>query len=477
PPPPPLFVSLQSFITNGGLQRSMMRITIIGGGASGTLLAINLIRNSGGEPIEVNMIESRQNTGRGVAYSTGHDRHLLNVPAGKMSAFPDEPGHFFEWLKAKGHNFNESDFVPRKLYGDYLSELLHETAENHGAFAKFNLIADEAVDIIPDRTTAEVVLRSGNRIASDRVVLAFGNAAPPHPSVPDLSFTSSPKYVRDVWNASAYGNITPDDNVLIIGTGLSMIDTAIRLHSAGHRGSIMAISTRGMLPQVHELGHTYPDLTSELAGLTRITDMLKTVRRHIRLADSNGGNWRGVIDSLRPVTQQLWRQLPDAEKRYFMQHLSRYWNSARHRMPPAAADTIAGMIDRGELRITKGRLKEIRESEGRFTIYVSLLGRMESIHADAILNCIAAEANFARHESTLVQNLIAAGVIRCDGLALGLDALPNGAIIGKTGERSQVIFTLGTALKGILWETTAIPEIRMQAGRLATELLSQTTAQ
>lgn len=452
----------------------MTRVTIIGGGASGTLLAINLIRNSGGERIEIDIIEKRSAVGRGVAYSTAHDYHFLNVPAAKMSAFPDEPNDFLNWLVAEGHNFTGTDFVPRKLFGEYLRSLLRSAMQKNGAFVKLNLLDDEAIDVTPEHRQAIVVLRNGGRVHTDRVVLAFGNALPPHPCVPDLSFIASPKYVRDVWSEEAFSQIGPDDKVLIIGTGLSMVDTAIRLNKGGHRGKITAISTRGILPAAHELGHSYPDFTEELKGKTRITDLLTIVRRHIRIAEAQGSNWRAVIDNLRPVTQELWTALPNAEKRYFMQHLSRYWNAARHRMPPAAATMIEEMRNSGKLEIICGRLKNVVISDaGNFLVTYTQVGHPRSVQTDAILNCIASEANFAKHENPLVNNLLVSGAIRCDGLSLGLDALPNGVITGKNGERSKVIYTLGTALKGVLWETTAIPEIRTQAQRLAIELLSE----
>lgn len=452
----------------------MKRVTIIGGGASGTLLAINLIKNSGGERIEIDIIEKRSALGRGVAYSTSHDHHFLNVPAAKMSAFPDEPDNFLEWLTAKGHKFSGSDFVPRKLFGQYLVAQLDSAMAKYGAFAKLNLIDDEAINVVADRNSAVVELLSGGSINTDRLVLAFGNALPPHPSVPDLSFTSSPKYVRDVWSESAIAVIEPEDDVLIIGTGLSMVDTAIRLNANGHRGKITAISTRGLLPAAHELGHSYINFNEELKGKTKITDLLTIVRQHIKAAEQAGSNWRAVIDNLRPVTQELWQTLPNAEKRYFMQHLSRYWNSARHRMPPAAAAAIADMRKTGKLDIISGRLKNIVTNDsGAFLVTYTKDGQKHVITTGALLNCIASEANFARQEGTLVKNLLSSGTIRCDALSLGLDALPNGAITGKNGERSKVIYTLGTALKGVLWETTAIPEIRMQAKRLAIELLSE----
>lgn len=469
-----LFVSQRCLllITNRRCQ-ILKRITIIGGGASGTLLAIQLLRNSGGEPITIDLIEKQKSVGRGVAYSTGSRCHLLNVPAAKMSAFPKEPSHFHDWLVAGGYEYGPTDFVPRAIFGNYLVELLDESAKNFGSFATLNLIDEEVVEITPDISSAYVTLASGDVIPTSRVVLAFGNFLPPHSTVPDLNFISHPKYIHNVWDPQAYQHISETDELLIIGTGLSMVDVALRFFTDGHRGRISAISTRGLLPAVHKLGYEYPGFIGELNGSKRITEIFTCVRRHIDLASSNGSDWRAVIDSLRPHTQELWRGLPTSEKRYFMQHLSRYWNAARHRMAPEAAAAIDEMQQSGRLRILKGRLRNITHDGDKFLVNHVVNGEINYLEPDAIFNCIGSQANFRHVESSLIQSLLRKGAVRCDELSLGLDATPEGVLLDSEGVPSPVLRTLGTALKGVLWESTAIPEIRQQAEALATRLLSE----
>ena len=451
----------------------MKRLTIIGGGASGTLLAANLLKNAGDADVEINLVESRKKIGRGVAFGTTRDSHLLNVPAGRMGAFPDDVEHFHKWLTDNGHSFDANDFVPREIYGEYLREVFSHSAASTGNNVRLNIIDDEAVDLSVNGESAEVMLRSGEILPSTRVVLAFGNFQPPHPSVMDQSFISSDKYFQNPWNSRLYETLGPDDSVLIVGTGLSMVDVALHFHNHGHRGKISAISTRGLLPAVHKLGFMYPSFSDELKGMDRITDLLKVVRRHIKKAESNGSDWRAVIDSLRPATQRIWLALPTAEKQYFKQHLSRYWNVARHRMPAEAAAILDEMQVKGTLEILKGRLKKITFNEGiGFDVVYSTIGVENRISADALVNCIGSESNFMKIESQFVKNLISRGHVRNDDLALGIKAAPDGRVVGKDGKHSPVVYTLGTALKGILWETTAIPEIRTQARRLALKLLA-----
>ena len=450
----------------------MKSITIIGGGASGTLLAINLLRAEQSEPLTVNLVERREKIGAGVAFSTDKDAHLLNVPAGKMGAFPDEIDHFHRWLGWNGYDYSANDFVPRKLFGQYLRTMLQDASEPTPNSPCLRLINDEAVDVQLNGK-ARVVLHSGEALDTDKVVLAFGNFLPPQPNVEDLSFTASQKYFRSPWANDLYGTVEPQDSIFIIGTGLSMADVVLHLDKIGHQGKITAISTRGLLPSMHRLGYTYPSFYDELRPLRRITDILKVVRRHAESAQRDSSDWRAVIDSLRPHTQEIWINLPAEEREYFRLHLSRYWDVARHRMPPVTAEKFGELRLSGQLEIVKGRLRSIRINTGEFHIRYTSDGVDKLASADVLVNCIGSETDYEKIDTPLVRNLLERGLIQPDSLRLGLNATPDGHIIGLDNRPSNMMYTLGTALKGILWESTAIPEIRAQARQLASKLLSE----
>lgn len=450
----------------------MKKITIIGSGATGTLLAINLIKHNDNQPLQINLVDKKGRIGRGVAYSTATDYHLLNVPANKMGAFPDDLEHFYKWLTAKDFDFFASDFVPRKHYGEYLRETFCEFLKNKSPNVSVNLLDDEAVDILVDEKQAQVILNSGEIVYSDKVILAFGNFPPPHPRSENQSFIESEKYFQNPWGAKIHYKIEPTDDVFIIGTGLTAIDTVLSLRNKQHTGKIFLFSTRGLLPAVHKLGFVYPSFEEELNSQTRITDLLKTVRRHIKKAEKQHSDWRAVIDSLRPHTQAIWLNLPVAEKRYFMQHLSRYWNAARHRMPPECAEILDEMQASNRLQILKGRLKNI-EANGKLNVTFTTEGKEKNLSVDAVVNCIGSQSDFSKVDFLLVRNLVDKGLIKPDVLKLGIDATPDGKTIAKGGTVSDKIFTIGTALKGILWESTAMPEIRAQTNRLALSLLDR----
>jgi len=441
----------------------MKRITIIGGGATGTLLAVNLMRHCDGQPLEINIVEKNERLGLGVAYSTTRDYHLLNVPAGKMGAFPDDVEHFHKWLEDGEFQYKPTDFVPRRIYGEYLKKLFWETHEAKGKNVAVNLYGEEAIDILFGENGAEVWLNSGRSLPSDKVVLAFGNFQPPVPRLESQDFLSSPKYFSDPWSSELAEKIDPADDIFMIGTGLTMVDTVISLYHNGHQGKIFAASTHGLLPAVHKLGFTYPSFEAEVDGQTKIYEMLKTVRAHIKAAEADSGDWRAVIDSLRPFTQKTWQRLSDDEKRRFMRHLKHFWNTSRHRIPPECAEVLYRMQWMDQLHIKKGRAKNIRiRRDGKFEIK---LGR-ETFPVNAVINCTGSESDFAKLEVLLVKNLLSKGAIKTDPLSLGLEADPQGKI-------SENLYTIGTALKGVMWESTAMPELRSQAKQLALYFLEQ----
>ena len=100
--------------------RDARHVVIVGGGPSGTLTAIQLLRR-GGPGLAVTVVEPRADLGRGVAFGTPDPWHRLNVPAVTMSGFVDDPDHFSRWAGVPKDRFPD-----RATYGRYLGTLLDE---------------------------------------------------------------------------------------------------------------------------------------------------------------------------------------------------------------------------------------------------------------------------------------------------------------------------------------------------------------
>ncbi len=440
-------------------------IAIIGGGVSGSLTAVQLLRLAT-EHLDIHLIERSGVYGRGLAYGTGEYSALLNVPAAKMSAFSDDPKHFLRWLQAsdfrdeQGETASDTTFVPRRLYGDYVCHVLQSTEQ--AAQTRVRLIRhnDTAVDIDGN----QIYLESGEVVEADKVVLSFGNFPPR-----DLPTSDSAHCINNPWSAQALDAIAPDDTVLIVGTGLTMVDTVLALQARGHRGGVTAVSKHGLLSQAHYFsgGAAKPLEIDSLPNTAR--ELVRAVRQQVNAGQTD---WRVTFDSLRAITAALWQRLPSDEKRRLLRHVQPYWEVHRHRMPPQAAAVIQQLIEAGQLVIRKGYVKDIQTGHYGFSVHIDGEQGVEIASAQQIVNCTGPNTNYRTMNEPLLVNLFKQGLASPDCLGLGLDVEPNGALRDRSGYASTDLYAIGPMLKGILWETTAVPEIRQQAVRLAEILLS-----
>ncbi|GAB1539288.1 hypothetical protein NUACC21_19540 [Scytonema sp. NUACC21] len=451
---------------------SPQTIAIIGGGLSGSLVAVNLLRNAT-VPVSIKLIERNSEIGRGVAYSTPIDCHLLNVPAGKMSAFPNEPDHFLKWLHANGYEqVTASTFVPRKVYGNYIQAILQEAEANAAAYVQFEKIIAEAIAIDTTTHSVRIHLNNGKRLYVQKAVLALGNfpASLPEP----IAVLGNPNdRVRDAWSTDAIANLTPEDSILLVGTGLTMADAVVALRQQGFQGQIHAVSRHGLMPCRHKPTVPYPAFLNPETAPKIARGLLHVVRQEVLSAVAQGQDWRAVIDSLRPVTQQLWQALPFKEQRRFLRHVKAYWEVHRHRIAEEIAGVLDTAVQSGQLHHYAGRVQSCWESE----LGVDVTIRDRFTHKDSVLrvsrivNCTGSNCNYRRLQHPLLSSLQEQRLIRSNTLSIGIDTAANGALIDADGDVSELLYTLGTPRKGNLWETTAVPEIRVQAANLAQELL------
>jgi len=87
--------------------------------------------------------------------------------------------------------------------------------------------------------------------------------------------------------------------------------------------------------------------------------LVAAIRAEAKLAQALGGDWRTVVDGLRPHTADLWAALPEAERARLARHALRYWDVHRHRMAPEIAARITALQQRGRLVIAAGKVTAI----------------------------------------------------------------------------------------------------------------------
>lgn len=453
-------------------------IAIIGAGFSGTMVAVHLLRYAQ-QPLTIYLIESKASQlGRGVAYSTDQDCHLLNVPAKNMSAFPDKPTHFFAWAKARERELQQSAwvgeitpdaFLPRRIYGDYLRDVLAKTeqaAPQHYVHRKI----DQVLSVRQNAGGVDIRLLSGGVMRVQKAVLAIGNFPPGDPKVKDPVFYQSGRYFSNPWSFDLLPALLKTQSCLLIGTGLTMVDWVVLLKECAYSGQIHSVSRRGLLPQVHRPYGRNPSSINLSPELTA-RNLLSQLRR---LAHDSSCDWRQVIDVIRPITQTLWAGLSLMEQKRFLRHLRTYWDCHRHRLAPAAAEQFQVMCQSGQLRQHTGRVVAYYETAQAVEVLIQQRGQhhVESFKVDAVVNCSGSESDYRKLSSPFVQDLLQQGLACPDALTLGLDVSADGALIDVQGNISERLFTLGPPLKGNLWETTAVPEIRVQAESLACHLLN-----
>ncbi|MGH8278605.1 MAG: FAD/NAD(P)-binding protein [Gammaproteobacteria bacterium] len=449
-------------------------IAIIGAGFSGTATAVHLLARHGELPLTIALINRHASLGRGVAYGTHSPSHLLNVPAGRMSLFPDRENDFLEFAYRRDNAVTAASFVPRSLYGEYLHARL-DAAAAQAPKMRLTIMTGEVTALNLEHHYAVLDFADRRQLQADRVVLAVGNYPPSNPPVPDHGVIASGRYVRDPWSPGALDDIPMDRPVLLIGTGHTMVDMALELDRRGFRASLMALSRRGLLPQPHrdQPARTQLPPPAELfAGPASIHHYLRSVHAAVKKGTQHDHDWRDVVAALRPVTQALWQALPDAERRRFLRHLQPYWDTHRHRTAPATATRLHALRASGHLQIRAGRLLELRPGGNDIDVRWQPRGHTlsEQFHVACVINCTGPETRLNRLSDPLICNLLAQKLLTPDRLGLGVAINSEGAAFDGTSQASHVIYYTGPLLRARDWECTAVPELRVAALRLADHL-------
>lgn len=443
------------------------RIVIIGGGLSGTLVALNLARSH--PHAEFVLLEKNPGMiGRGVAYHHDFTHQPLNVVAAGMSLFPDQPSHFLDWLHVNHFRYRHllpevfpKVFVPRKIFGDYIVE--HLDHAHHLAPGRFQIRIDEAISLVKSGKTYIVQLESGAQLEADHVVLALGNFPPADLFSENDPQNKDPRYFTNPWSDKIYSHITGDENILLVGTGLTAIDVILGLKVRGFNGKIRMISRRGKLPMAHDLSADPVKL--EYPGHLHPRDAYAWVKEQMNA--HKHVPWTAVIDGLRPITQAFWQDWTIDEKKYFLKRLRPFWEIARHRIPGASSVVLNQLVESGQLMIGKGQINAAQSlPEGIRVVYDFEKVQQEGVF-QKLINCTGPESNYRKVKFPIIRNLIEQGKVVSDELGLGIRCSVDGAIIDANGEKVPGLWCVGPMRKAVLWETTAIRELREQAVQMA----------
>ncbi|WP_395603242.1 FAD/NAD(P)-binding protein [Pseudomonas sp. B21128] len=456
-------------------------ILIIGGGLSGTMLAVQLLRRPGQRRILV--IEPRTELGRGEAYSAVELGHTLNGNAARMSVDPDDPDDLTQWLAehiATGGWPESAEqqvpvselFPPRGLFGVYVQQRLAEAREDgaqRGSTVEH--IRAEAVDLQIDTDSVQLTLDNGQQLHGAYAVLATGMF--PAARTPQTQSSGLNAAALDPWNVAAMRQLDAQSSVLIIGSGLTMVDAVVSLEQAGHRGPIEVFSRHGLLPHVRRQPPGWVDFLAEDHGIRSPRQLLRELRRHCRDAIAQGIDWQAPLDTVRAHIGRLWSQATDVQRRQFVRHVRPWWESHHHRSPPLSAQLVERLHSEGRLRIHAASFKGLEPcAKGGVSIRIRRRGEAQTcvVHGAALINSSGIEYDWRRVARPLPQQLLARGLVQPGPLALGIAAATDGAVVGEHGQAANRLFAMGPPLRGMWWESTAVTDVALQAKALAARL-------
>jgi uncharacterized NAD(P)/FAD-binding protein YdhS len=435
------------------------------------MVAVNLTRRST-VPLRIALIDRRNAFACGVAFSTTRAEHILNVAAAGMSAFPDAPADFLRWLReTPGEDVDGGAFLPRDVYARYLESLLEEASRGRHLIERMTF---DVVDLRDGDDGAVLIARGGAAACTARsVVLALGSLPPVRPS----NFGADARYVSDPRTFLREPSFDLAGDTLVIGTGLTALDVVLSFQRSPSRGRIIALSRRGRFPLPHGLAAAQPRDPFAAGPLpTTARELVARVRSAALVEVRAGRDWRAVIEGVRPRTADLWHGLSSRERRRFLRHARSAWESHRHRAPATSVAVKDEMIARGKLVVLAGRLVGANGDGDAIEIrYRSRgSGATESVRVAAVINCTGPSTDYVAAEP-LVANLAASGGVVCDGLGMGLHARRDGRLIDAAGNVHDRLRAIGWPLRGVLYETTAVRELREQASVLASDLVELLT--
>lgn len=440
----------------------MTSVTIIGGGASGVLLAAHLLRDPDAD-LSVTLIERAQ-LGQGVAYSASQHDHRVNVPARGMSAFADAPDHFSLWLQSRGHPPEQSGwvFVPRRLYGTYLRDLLKEAGEANPG--RLTVLHDEVLSVHEAGDGMETVLANGKILSSRHVVLAVGHET--------HSARSRGIAVRV---GSEEDTVLPGEApVMILGSGLSMVDAWVSLSDAKHEGPITVISRNGLLPKGHRDVKPLAIVETDVPFGSSLVHWLRWFRDLIASTEVDGGDWRSVVDGIRPYNQRIWQSWSRDTRRQFLRHLRPWWNIHRHRLPPELHERMAEGVASGQVRLVAGEFVTVtgRDLAAEAEIRRRGTTTRETMQVARVYDCGGVSVNVEASSNPVIRDLVASGRARPDELHIGLDVDETCAVIDASGAANARLLAIGPLTRGRFFEIEAIPDIRVQAANIARRILA-----
>lgn len=431
-----------------------LSIAIIGAGFTAHAAAIALVRKIP-DPLHIALIESSDRRG-GLAYGRAGDTHFLNTRAAQFSIISDRPRDFANWVEdslgTRGKPVDlGASFLPRTMVADYMQQRLLEQVKRHSS-AMIVYISGEARKISRQASDYRIHLRGNSWLDASHVILATGYGT-----------RKRRLHGLDPFGELSRRRVQKARRIAFVGTGLTFMDTLIRLRRLGYQGKAVAISRSGRLPASHAR-ETVPPIQPVLPPDPDLLAIWRAVRSQVD-SRQRGVDWRSYINGIRPDLQTLWLGLDEKGKARFHRHVRPLWERLRHRAVPHVHDEIMREIETGRLQIRSGHVSSVRRLISGWRIDTQTGSERERYGPfDLVFDCTTPRIGPVLD---LVSPLIKCGDAMPGPCGLGLAVSASGAVLARDGAVKNDLFALGPLGTGSLLEITAAPEIAAQATAMA----------
>lgn len=456
------------------------RIVIIGGGFSGAVVALNLLKMLPPAAAAITIVEPRPTLGAGLAYSTPDRAHRVNVPASRLLVLEEDPKAFETWLKTSDALADDNQawlpdgriFPRREILGGYVARLL-TTAVGDRPDIAFEHCRTIAASVEKTAQGYVVALADGGAVQADVVVLAVSHPPPGIPG-PLRAVAEHPKFIGNPWGRDINPLIGPADRVLLVGTALTTADVIASLNNTDFRGEIVAISRRGLLSR--QRGNLPSELTGDFSTKPSRTALalLMAVRGTIARAEAEGGGWEAVIDNIRLQGTAIWAALPELERRRFLRHVRPFWDVHRYRLAPQPAGVISRMQEEGRLEILAGRILSASVEHGRFQVRLNRRHRpahdIDAEPFDVIVNCTGPDHGTVIETNPVLASLAAAGLLHADIYGLGIETDMSARAINDRGQPEATLLVAGPLARAAFGELMGLPQVSYHAALVAREV-------
>jgi uncharacterized NAD(P)/FAD-binding protein YdhS len=232
------------------------------------------------------------------------------------------------------------------------------------------------------------------------------------------------------------------------------------------------VARHGLLPKRHRNVRPIELAAADVPFGTDLHYFERWFRDTVLEVAHRGGDWRSVVDALRPFNQRIWQGWSVTSRHRFLDHLRPFWNIHRHRLPPDLHDRLVAAIGTGQVTLRAGQVTDLARTPQGVCATVRLKGgrAVEAINVARVYDCGGVTVDVEKSSNPLVQSLVAKGDARPDSLHIGLDVTLNGNVISRAGEVSSRLLALGPLTRGAFFEIEAIPDIRVQAAAMASRL-------